>query len=233
MSPMCTHYALTLAVEALRSIFDLKVLLEYPVRFNIAPNQTAPIIVREAGRNAPLLARWGFAKGGADMRPVNARCETVASSPLFRDSFRDRRCVVPVSGFYEPRKKPGMKKGDQQWYFRADAPVLALAGIYAEPIAPDGPPTYAVLTTEPNETVGAVHSRMPVILDDSSRDAWLDPAAPPESLRPAMRTRTPEGFRGHRVRVEYVNRPAQHDGPECIEPYDEKSEDPPIQGELF
>ena len=69
------------------------------------------------------------------MRPVNARAETRRhKSALQRRSFRARRCVVPVSGFYEPRKKPGMKKGDQQWYFQADTDILCLAGIHAPPV---------------------------------------------------------------------------------------------------
>lgn len=230
---MCTHYAFTMSVEALRELFNLSVHFEYPVRYNVAPNQIAPTIARDSGRNIPLLARWGFTRSGASMRPVNARAETVATSPLFNGAFRAHRCVVPVSGFYEPRKKPGMKKGDQQWFFQAMTDILCLAGIYAPPESDDDDPTFAVITTEPNEVVGNVHARMPAILAHEETARWLDHTSEDsDALVNLLRPVTPEGFRGHRVRMEYVNRPAKYDGPECIEPI-ENPDESDAQGELF
>jgi putative SOS response-associated peptidase YedK len=125
-----------------------------------------------------------------------------------------------------------MRKGDQQWYFQCQNPIFGLAGICAESPAPDEPPTFAVLTTEPNDVVGRVHSRMPVIVPDASIAEWLDPKTDVDSLGRQLVPRTPPGFKGHRVRMQYVNRPALHDGPECIEPHD-GVEEKPIQGQLF
>ncbi|MEQ9616736.1 MAG: SOS response-associated peptidase [Phycisphaerales bacterium] len=225
---MCTHYAFMLGMEALRAMFDLAAHMDYPVRYNVAPNQVAPIIVWEPVGRVPVLARWGFRKSGASVRPVNARAETVARSPLFKGSFRERRCVVPVSGFYEPRKKPGMKRGDQQWYFSAAAEVLPLAGIFAAPTDEGETPTFAVITTDANETVGRVHHRMPVILDEPGWRAWLDPEIDDaDSLGSLLAPSTPAGFAGRRVKMEYVNRPSEHDGPECIEPYEASGEAQP------
>lgn len=231
---MCTHYAFTMSIEALRRMFNLSVHFEYPTRYNIAPNQIAPIIARVDAENAPLMARWGFARPGADVRPVNARAETVATSPLFKGAFRAHRCVVPASGFFEPRKKPGMKKGDQQWYFQADEDVLPLAGIYAPPEDENDPPTFAVITTEPDKIVGTIHQRMPAILARSECEAWLDTSREDAgTLLELLHPTTPDGFRKHRVNMDYVNRPSMHDGPECIEPVEHKDADADGQGTLF
>jgi len=223
-----------LGMEALRAMFDLVAHLDYPTRYNVAPNQIAPIIVWEPVGRAPVLARWGFQKGSASVRPVNARGETVATSRLFFSSFAKRRCIVPVSGFFEPRKKPGMRKGDQQWYFDADAPVLALAGIFAEPAGEEEVPSFAVITVDANETVGRVHDRMPAILDRDSCGRWLDPACTDlDTLQGMLAPRTPPGFTGRRVCMEYVNKPSKHDGPECIAPSNESDQEPPQQLGLF
>ena len=125
--------------------------------------------------------RWGLipsfardAKGSA--RLINARAETVASSPAFRTSFRSRRCIVPSDGFYEWRRAGGPK---QPFYLHPpEGAVLAMAGVWAawkDPATGLWVPSAAVITTDANRVVAAIHDRMPVLLPREAWDDWLDP----------------------------------------------------------
>ena len=125
--------------------------------------------------------RWGlvpsFAKSLKDgAKRINARAETVATSPSFRSSFRKRRCIVPSDGFYEWRRTGGPK----QPYFRhpPDDTVLAMAGVWAvwkDPETGLWVPSAAVITTDANHMMSSIHDRMPVLLPRETWEDWLDP----------------------------------------------------------
>jgi putative SOS response-associated peptidase YedK len=165
--------------------------------------------------------RWGFvprwaADPDSGPRPVNAKAETVATRAPFKDSFRDRRCLVPADGFYEWLAENG-KKVARHFRLRSGGP-FAFAGIWdtwerdgREPVR-----TCALITVPANETVRPVHDRMPAILTPDRFDAWLDPATPTPDLL-ALQTPLPADLL-EAVRVgPAVNRVA-NDGPECLVP---------------
>ena len=150
-------------------------------RYNIAPG-TPVLIVRDTptGRRIEHV-RWGLVPGWADdpkigYRMINARSETAATKPGFRGAMKYRRCIVPVSGFYEWKKINSTTK--QPHHITVEgADVFGLAGLWELWQDPAGNEleTMAVLTCAPNEMMADLHDRMPVILAPNDFDAWLDP----------------------------------------------------------
>lgn len=148
-------------------------------RYNVAPGQEVPVIVRGDG-NRLVPMTWGFiapfVKDPAAGRPViNARAETLLSKPSFRGAVQERRCLVPASGFYE-WKKEGQRK--VPFYIRIpEAPLFSFAGLYGILRDPSGGEhrTFTIITTEPNRLVSGLHDRMPAILHREQEEAWLRP----------------------------------------------------------
>lgn len=155
-------------------------------RYNGCPTQDFAA-VRDVGEERTLAKlRWGLVpawakdlKLGAKM--INARSETVHEKPAFRSSYRRRRCVVPVNGWFEWRREGGEKQ--PYWIRPADADVFSLAGLWErwekgeEPVE-----TFTVLTTSAASALVDIHHRQPVIIDDCALDAWLDPEMSSEKL---------------------------------------------------
>ncbi|MFN8620380.1 MAG: SOS response-associated peptidase [Chloroflexota bacterium] len=171
----------------LAEIFDAEVrdpADEVMPRYNVAPTDViSTVLQRDDGRFVERM-RWGFlppwAKKPAEgARMINARAETVASSPAFRGSFARRRCIVPVDGFYEWDRIGGSK---QPYLLRPPAEgVLAFAGIWTawkDPGTGLWVPSAAVITTRANDAIGVIHDRMPVLLPRDAWARWLDPALP-------------------------------------------------------
>lgn len=155
--------------------------------WNVAPRQSVPVVVRNAaGEREGITMRWGFpplwvAKQGKDpfnAPPlVNAMAEEAASKPTWSKALRERRCLVPTTGFYEWLSRDGERY--PLWFRPAQGRVLTLAGIWGpfdwgEKL---GWPCVAILTTAPNDEVAPIHDRMPVVLSPEQEDAWLDPKA--------------------------------------------------------
>jgi putative SOS response-associated peptidase YedK len=177
---MCGRYTLYHDEEDLTELFALDA-FEVTPRYNVAPTQLVPIVrVGAGGHRERRDARWGLIPGwvkdpGAFKALLfNARAETVAEKPSFRDAARRARCAVPASGFYEwsvgddGRKRP--------WYVhRRDGAPLVFAGLYAERTAGEPNTSATVLTTAPNALMAALHDRMPVVLDPADLPRWLDP----------------------------------------------------------
>ncbi len=155
-------------------------------RFNVAPSQTMPVIVKD-GDVRPVMMAWGLLPHWAkdlqgSPRPINARAETLTEKPLFRGLLKQHRCLIPASGFYE-WKRAGARK--QPYYIHLkESPVFAFAGLYDVWHGADGGafPTYTIITTEANDLVGPIHNRMPVILRPEDEGRWLasTPPAPDE-----------------------------------------------------
>lgn len=197
---MCARF--TLAVPDLVSLgrmlaadVDPTLSALYRPRFNVAPSNVCPIVRGREGRRELAPATWGLVsswarEGTPAARPrVNARSEGVATSAAFRDALARRRCVVPADGFYEWTGARGARR--PVWFSpAAGAGLLHLAGMYEERRRDALYPTFTIFTTAANETVAAVHDRMPAILDADAIDAWLDLDAHPERaaelLRPAQ-----------------------------------------------
>ncbi len=177
---MCGRYTLYHDEEDLSGLLGVSAFPLVP-RYNVAPTQVVPWVrQRPDGAREVMTGRWGLVPGWvkepADFRATlfNARAETAAEKPSFRDALRRARCVVPVSGFYEWRRE-GQRK--QPYHVvRADGAALLLAGLYAERAGPSGGPSATVLTCPPNERMAELHDRMPVVLDPDHLARWLDPA---------------------------------------------------------
>ncbi len=148
-------------------------------RFNIAPTNEALVVVQREDRRAVVRYRWGLIPAWSDdpriaSRTFNARAETVATSPMFRDAFRKRRCLVPVDGFYEWRRE-GTVRHPTRITAASGAP-LALAGLWTgrqDPESGEWRRTFTIMTTRPNAFMAAIHDRMPVIVPRSGWAAWL------------------------------------------------------------
>ena len=192
---MCGRFALKAPKSELIDLFDLASCDDYPVRYNIAPGTDIPVIRRSPeGQRVLHLLRWGLIPHWAKdptigARLVNARSESVADKPAFRDAFRRRRCLVPADGFYEWKTDGKVR---QPYYFSATAGTpLALAGLWESWKAPDGTivRTVCLLTTEANELMAPVHERMPVIVGRDDWTAWLGESAEDITalLRPCAR----------------------------------------------
>ena len=169
-------------VSDLAEIFDAEALVDEPGgRYNIAPTDEAIVVVERDDRRALKGYRWGLIPHWAPdariaSRTFNARAESIASMPAFRESFRRRRCLVPVDAFYEWKRQDGVRQPYR--IFRADGRPLALAGLWAgwkNPETDEVRRTFTIVTTTPNAVVAELHNRMPVIVPDEAWARWLDP----------------------------------------------------------
>lgn len=169
---------------------------EWSPRYNIAPTQLVPVVRQNQGEpfRELSLMRWGLipswekdSSGAARM--INARSETVAMKPAFREALQSRRCVVPADAFYEWQR---IGKSKKPYCFEVnEGELFGFAGIWDRWKDPSGNcvKTCSILTTTPNAVTSAVHDRMPVILDPDNYDLWLDPgmhdaSAASELLKP-------------------------------------------------
>lgn len=194
---MCGRFAITLPVDAVAGLFDVAA-VELPPqepRYNVCPTQAVMSMVRgEDGRRLELM-RWGFLprwyKSPSDgPLLINARSETIATKPAFRSSCRERRCLIPATGFYEWTKAPD--GGKDPWYiFPRSSPVFAFGGIWRDWTSPEGEvwTTCAIVTCQATDALAAIHHRMPVIIEPGDFGLWLGEKGPGAAtlMRPSER----------------------------------------------
>jgi putative SOS response-associated peptidase YedK len=162
-----------------------------PPRYNIAPTQDVVAVRTDsAGRRQARMLRWGLVPSWAEDRSagnrlINARAESVATRAAFRDAFRLRRCLVPAQGFYEWKK---FGRAREPWLVRLKGGrTFAFAGVWDRWTGVEGAlESCALVTTAANAIVAPIHGRMPVLIDPSAYDAWLDPRATEALLRPLL-----------------------------------------------
>jgi putative SOS response-associated peptidase YedK len=146
----------------------------------------------------------------------NARAESIARSPAFRDALERRRCIVPVDSFYEWRREGTIRQPFR--VVRADGLPLALAGLWAgwhDPETDQVVRSFSIITGEPTDVVRAIHDRMPVILPADAWLRWIDPAADPGELQGLLQPHEALELIAYPVR-RLVN-DVRKDGPELIE----------------
>jgi putative SOS response-associated peptidase YedK len=244
-SSVCGRFTLASPAETIAETFELADPGEIPElapRYNIAPTEpVAAVRVARGGDGRPgrrvlELRRWGlvphFAEKMAGPPLFNARAETVARRPAFRDAFRRHRCLIPADGFYEWRAVSGRR---QPFHLRReDRRPFALAGLYArwhppaddargdgdtgrEPREVEPLDSCTIVTTEANALLAPIHDRMPVILPREAWEAWLDPDARDlAALEALLRPADPDGWVSYPVDPA-MNR-ARHDEPSNVEP---------------
>jgi putative SOS response-associated peptidase YedK len=179
---MCGRFSLGATIKVAQ-LFDLPDWPDMPPRYNIAPSQDVPAVIqnRETASRELRPMRWGLVPFWAKdpkvgNRLINARAETLATKPAFRESLRERRCLIPADGFYEWEQQ-GRRK--QPWYIRMqDGRPFAFAGLWDRWRPADGErrlETCTIVTAASNDLVGRIHDRMPVILPPAAYGLWLDP----------------------------------------------------------
>ena len=226
---MCGRYVLTTPGEVLAQIFEVSpdrvaaAAAGSVPRYNVSPTQQVPIVRNTSdGPRELAMVTWGlvphWAKDPAiGNKLINARSETAAEKPSFRDAMKRRRCLLPADAFYEWKK---LGKGKQPFLLRMrDAKTFAFAGLWSQWKNPEGGvvlESCAILTTTPNELAAKVHDRMPVILSPTQQGRWLDPAANRSTFTELFFPFPADQMEAFPVSPR-VNRPA-NDGPENLEP---------------
>jgi len=179
---MCGRFELHSAFEIIAKLFGLtgdSVMM--PTGYNIAPGQDIAIIVKVGGKNRLTTCHWGFVPSwGKDLKEgykmINARAETVAEKPSFRQAFSRHRCLVVADGFYEWKNEGGKKR--PFYIHRRDGKPFGMAGLYNLWTSPEGEQvcTSTIITTDANDILKPIHDRMPVITPSDKLALWLDPS---------------------------------------------------------
>ncbi|MEO0676797.1 MAG: SOS response-associated peptidase [Pseudomonadota bacterium] len=220
---MCGRFAITLPDDAMAQLFDAVPSNDLPEgpRYNVCPTDDVHAVVSDAGRRLRAM-RWGFlphwyktTNGGPLL--INARSETIAEKPAFKAACRERRCLIPASGFYEWTKTP--EGARLPWYItRADGEPLVFAGIWQD-WERDGEAytTCAIVTCAANARMAEIHKRMPVVLAPENWGLWLGEAG--KGAATLMRAAAEDTLSFHRVDVAVNSNRAA--GPQLIEPLEE------------
>lgn len=220
---MCGRTSLAVAAAALEERFDARVADGVTVepRYNIAPRDDL-LAVRNDDSETISTLNWGFLPHWANSpddgpRPINARSETAAEKPLFREAFRERRCLLLADGFYEWQGSRGHKQPYR--IERVDREPFAFAGLWDRWTGPDGADRFSctVLTTDANDAVASVHDRMPVMLEPGEEAAWLG-GADLDAWQSLLDAYPDDLLRVYPVSTR-VNSP-RHDGPDLLEEID-------------
>lgn len=225
---MCGRYTLLPNAEQWIAAFKLpreakQAIETLAPNYNVAPSQAIPIVRNrgETGERELALVHWGLIPFWAKEKSIgykmiNARAETVAAKPAFKNAYRKRQCLVVANGFYEWQKRDGGTKQPYLIRIKDHAP-LAFAGLWESWHNPESGSelqSCTIIVTEANDRLKPIHHRMPVILDSQDYESWLDPGS--QQAQALLRPCPDEWLEFHPVST-YVNSP-QHNDPKCIEP---------------
>lgn len=223
---MCGRFIQCTSGEQLALRFQTPTTPAITPRYNVAPGQSIwAVRMAEDGRREWAALHWGLVPAWAAeprtaYRTINARAETVAEKPTYRQAFRRRRCLIPADGFYEWQKRG--KRSQPYCIAPADGKPIAFAGLW-ERWARDGQvlESCTILVTSANELMASIHERMPVILDQTDEERWLDPAqTDPNQLQPLLTPYPAERLRLWPVSLT-VNSP-RNEGPALRTPLTER-----------
>jgi len=218
---MCGRFAITLPDDAMAALFEAAPANDLPdiPNYNVCPTVQVHTVTSDEGVRRLRPMRWGFLPhwyktptGGPLL--INARSETIAEKPAFRAAARERRCLIPATGFYEWTKD---SEGNRlPWYIHpSEGEMLAFAGVWQvwdkgeEPLV-----TCAIVTTDANEAMSSIHHRMPVVLRAEDWPLWLGEAG--KGAATLMHAPAEDALAFHRVDPAVNSNRAS--GPELIEP---------------
>ena len=204
---MCGRFILLTDLSVIVDSFHIgEVAAEYKPGGNISPGQQISAVIRDGDVNKLVDFRWGLIPSWAKDPSIgnkmfNARAETIAEKPSFREAFKKRRCLIIADGFYEWQK---MAKGKKPFHFSLrSAGPFGFAGLYETWMSPENKPvkTCTIITTDANDLLKPIHDRMPVIVPKDKEALWMDPGmSDPRELAailkpyPAGEMKMAEGF---------------------------------------
>jgi putative SOS response-associated peptidase YedK len=224
---MCGRFTLTIDPAHLQEAFPWAVIPnDLNPRFNIAPTQPVAVIPN-TGDNILSMYKWGLIPSWSKdpaigERMINARAESLAEKPSFRNAYRRRRCLILTDGFYEWKQNPGMKSKQPVYIRLKKNSPFAFAGLWELWTAPDGSEirSCTIITTQPNTLLEPIHNRMPVILPAETYSLWLTPNDQPISQLNELLVPYPANEMIAYPVSKLVNSP-QYDSPDLIKPIDE------------
>lgn len=233
---LCGRFARFSPAHIFRMLFQLDEFLELAPQYNIAPGYEVyairgiPIHNEQQQTRPPLnfqkevtTLQWGLIPfwskdPSIGNKMINARAETVAEKPAFKEAFKKQRCLIPANGFYEWQK---LKDGSKQPYFIRfeDKHPMAFGGIWDRWKSLEGKviQSFSILTTQPNEVMKPIHNRMPVIIDPEKFDVWLNPIINNgEDLQMLLQPYKSSNLIAYKI-SSYINSP-KNQGEQCIAP---------------
>jgi len=221
---MCGRMALTLPHESMSQLFSATPANDLPdvPNYNVCPTVQVPVVTSDEGVRHYRPMRWGFIphwykklNGGPLL--INARSETIAEKPAFRTACRERRCLIPVAGFYEWKREDG-ETPLPWWVTRADGAPMVFAGIWQD-WEKDGQSlsTCAIVTTDANAAMAPIHHRLPVILTPEQWPLWLGESG--KGAATLMKSAPEDALSFHRVSTAVNSNRAT--GPDLMEVIDE------------
>ncbi|ADB51691.1 SOS response-associated peptidase [Conexibacter woesei] len=219
---MCGRFTLaTTTADELRHRFPLgESAVDLRQRFNVAPGDEVVTVAARDGVATGRMLRWGLIPPWArdpsvGYKMINARAETVAEKPAYRDPFAKRRCLIVADGFYEWQRQGRAK---QPFHItRTDGAPFAFAGLWTgwkNPEDDEWLRSCTIVTTEANDKISGIHPRMPVILDPADEQTWIDPETPVARLQELLRPLPADGTNARAVSRAVNN--ARYDGPDCL-----------------
>jgi putative SOS response-associated peptidase YedK len=222
---MCGRFTLHHSTEEVAERFAAQqVLFPLEARYNIAPGQAIPVVANStlAGARWMEAMKWGLVPFWSKdpeigNRLINARAETIAEKPAYKQALKRRRCILPSDGFYEWKALESGPRVPHHIRLR-NGELFGFAGLWEEWEAPDGSPlrTCAIITVAPNELMAPIHNRMPAILRREEESAWLDPELKEtDALVALLKSYSAEEMEAYPV-SRRVNAP-QNDDEFCIE----------------
>ena len=219
---MCGRFSLTADLGELASRFEFDDnRLDLEPNFNVAPTQNVLTVIGGEDRRGGFM-RWGLIPHWAKTasigsRMINARAETVAQRPAFRDAFRKRRCLVLADGFYEWQQAGSVRKPIR--IIMESGEPFAFAGLWAMWRDSEGNhiPSCTVITTEANDLLRPIHHRMPVILPREMEEFWLDRDVQDVAVLENALTAYPSELM-QTYQVSTLVNSARNNGPQVVEP---------------
>ena len=222
---MCGRFGASFQYRNIKALWNLRGdLPEFGPRYNIAPSQDVPVIVRSEDRNELKSMRWGLVPSRTQdpsigQRMINARSETLLEKPSFKQLVARQRCLVPADGFYEWRREGNRKV--PMWIHLKNREPFAFAGLWdywRDPAGDKELYSFTIITTEANALVRPIHNRMPVIYDKEMGRQWLEESFgdQPMILAAVLQPLPSDLMEAHEVST-LVNSP-DNDTAECIQP---------------
>lgn len=222
---MCGRFSIIVEEEILKKRFDVTIPEQESLfpRFNAAPSQKLPVITNQNQKEIQNF-RWGLIPFWAKdikigNKLINARAETLAEKPSFKNAFKNRRCLVLADGFYE-WKRIGKTKIPMRITLKNEKP-FAMAGLWENWKSPSGEfvKSFTVITTEPNDLMSEIHNRMPVILPQEIEKVWLDNSLSQKELSTFLKPFEADEMKAFQVSTA-VNSPT-NDNPSVIFPVED------------